>query len=68
MGGRNFYGFGRPYGYSTFDIGAPQQCYETTPLEVCREGYHRMLNSMTLAPECCVNGSNYGFYFPAYYQ
>src|SRR5437879_11674599 len=69
MGGRKYYGFGRGgYGYSVFDTGAPEQCYQTTPLDSCREGYHRTINKDTLAPECCVNPTNYGFYFPSYFQ
>ena len=55
MGGRNFFGFGRggDYGYSVFDMDfAPQQCYQTTPLEACRQGYYRTVNYNTLADEC----------------
>lgn len=70
MGGRSFFGFGRggDYGYSVFDVDfSSQQCYQITPLEACRQGYYRTTNYNTRADECCVNPTNYGYYYPASY-
>ncbi len=65
MGGRTFFGFGRPYGYSVFDTDAPQNCYQNDPLQVCRPGYTRSINNLTWRDECCSNATNYGFFWPA---
>jgi hypothetical protein len=60
MGGRKYFGFGREYGYSVFDMeGAPEICYQTTPEYVCMPGYNRKRNYKTGQDQCCVNGSNY---------
>lgn len=60
MGGRNYWGFGRPYGYPQRDMDFAQQiCYQVSSRELCREGYSRNVNPSTLGDECCVNSFVY---------
>jgi len=56
MGGRNYWGFGREYGYPSRDMDHPQQqCYQVSNRHLCREGYSRKINPVTLGDQCCVN-------------
>jgi len=60
MGGRNYWGFGREYGYPQRDMDYVQPiCYQISPRHLCREGYSRKINSITLGDECCVNNYVY---------
>ena len=60
MGGRNYWGFGREYGYAQWDNDyMPEICYQITPHYMCRPGYTRKINPNTGGSECCVNSYNY---------
>ena len=60
MGGRNFWGFGREYGYAQWDNDYfPELCYQVTPHYMCRPGYTRKINPQTNGSECCSNAYNY---------
>lgn len=61
MGGRKFWGFGREYGYAQRDMDHPAQvCYQISSRHLCREGYSRKINPVTLGDECCANSFVYG--------
>lgn len=60
MGGRKFFGFGREYGYSKFDVDSSDHCYQSTTSDACEPGYSRRINAQTSTIECCGNKSNYG--------
>ena len=54
MGSRNFWGFGREYGYPNWDLDfSTQVCYQVTPRFLCRPGYSRKINPSTGGSECC---------------
>ena len=60
MGGRNFWGFGREYGYAQWDNDyLPQMCYQISSRYFCRPGYHRAINPATGGSECCPNSYVY---------
>jgi hypothetical protein len=60
MGGRNYWGFGREYGYPQRDMDITQPiCYQISSRHLCREGYSRKINTITMSDECCVNNFVY---------
>lgn len=61
MGDRNYWGFGREYGYPQRDMDIGKTiCYQISPRHICRDGYSRRINSITMGDECCVNNYVYG--------
>ena len=60
MGSRNYWGFGREYGYPQRDMDNSRPvCYQISPRHICREGYSRRINSISMGDECCVNNYVY---------